>query len=60
MGLTLLAHAEMPITYWDHSFTTTIHLIKIMPTIGLPKYISPYDVLYNKQPKYMALKVFGC
>lgn len=60
MGLALLAHADMPISYWDHSFITIVYLINRLPTIGLPKFISYYVTLYNKQPDYMTLKVFGC
>lgn len=36
LGLTLLAHKAMPITYWDHSFTTTVYLVKRLPTSELP------------------------
>lgn len=58
IGLTLLAHVSMPITYWDQTFTTTVYLINILPTLGLPKFISPYAALYDKYREYMALKVF--
>lgn len=57
MGLTLLAYVAIPITYWDHCFTTIVHMINRLPTVRLPKFISPYVALYNNQLEYMALKV---
>lgn len=60
MGLTLLAHASMPLTYWDHSFTTSVYLISRLPTLALPTYISPYQALYNTTPEYTNLRSFGC
>lgn len=36
MGLTLLSHASMPLTYWDHSF---IHLINRLPQQLLPHFL---------------------
>jgi len=42
-GLTLLAHAKMPLSIWDHAFTTTTYLINRMPT----------PTLHNKSPFFM-------
>lgn len=36
MGLTILAQAEMPYQYWDHSFTTAIYHINRFLTSALP------------------------
>lgn len=41
-GLTLLAHASVPYKYWDHSFSTAVHLINILPTVALTDNKSPY------------------
>lgn len=51
MRLTLVFHDSMPITFWDHNFTTID---------SVSKFISSYVSLYNKQLEYMSLKVFGC
>lgn len=60
MSLTLLAHASIPIIFWDHSYTTFVFLFNRLPAFGLSKFISLYISLYNKQPEYMSLKLFGC
>lgn len=36
--LTFLAHRAMSITYWDHSFTTTVYLMNRLPNGGLPEF----------------------
>lgn len=59
-GLSLLAHASMPLTYWDHSFTTAVRLINRLPTSALPTFISPYQALFRTVPDYAHLKSFGC
>lgn len=60
MGLTLLAHASIPIHFWDHSFTTAVHLINKLPTSALPNFISPHYVLFNSIHDYNSLRIFGC
>lgn len=60
MGLTLLARASLPIDSWDHSFTTAVSLINILPTTALENYVSPFYALHHKQHDYKILKVFGC
>ncbi|KAI5397120.1 hypothetical protein KIW84_063083 [Lathyrus oleraceus] len=60
LGLALLAHATMPIIYWDHSFTTAVYLIDRLPTSALPRFSSPFEVVHNKQPDYSSLRMFGC
>lgn len=56
-GLTL-AHAQLPMKYWDHDFLTTVSLMNRLPTLVL-EHKSPFQVLYNKIPDYKLLKVFG-
>lgn len=60
MGLTLLAQAQLPYKYWDHSFTTSVHLINRLPTAALTNFTSPYHALFNKVPDYSTLRIFGC
>ncbi|TYH33778.1 hypothetical protein ES332_D13G082300v1 [Gossypium tomentosum] len=58
MGLTLLARASMPLVHWSSSFSHTIHLINKLPTHVL-QHQTPYEKLFNAQPDYSQLKVFG-
>ena len=57
-GLTLLAHAHMPNTYWVDAFNTAVYLINRLPTHVL-NYLSPYEKLFQKSPTYDSLRVFG-
>ncbi|MCH79675.1 retrovirus-related Pol polyprotein from transposon TNT 1-94, partial [Trifolium medium] len=59
-GLTLLAHANMPLELWDHSFTTVVYILNRLPTTALTNFSSPYHALYHKIPDYHSIKVFGC
>jgi histone deacetylase 1/2 len=59
-GLTLLSHAQLPLKFWDHSFTTAVHLLNRLPTSSLPQFSSPYHALHNKLPDYSSLRCFGC
>lgn len=59
MGLTLLAQAKLPLKYWWEAFQTATYLINRLPTPVLQNQ-SPYRTLYNKQPSYQTLKIFGC
>ncbi|TXG62656.1 hypothetical protein EZV62_009650 [Acer yangbiense] len=58
-GLTLLAQAQMPLTFWVEAFQAAMLLINNLPTPIL-KLKSPYEVLYHRQPNYNFFKVFGC
>ncbi|XP_057734619.1 uncharacterized protein LOC130950078 [Arachis stenosperma] len=59
MGLTLLADAGMPISFWGKAFQTAVYLINALPTPTLQNQ-SPMEVLFGKKPPYAALRVFGC
>lgn len=59
MGLTLLAQANLPHSFWDHSFSTSVHLIKRLPTSALKNFSSPCHALYNRLLDYATLKTFG-
>ena len=59
MGLTLLAEASLPLTYWGEAFTTAVQLINSLPT-PLLNNLSPTEVLFGKKPPYNSFRVFGC
>ncbi|KAL5755911.1 hypothetical protein ACOSQ2_020657 [Xanthoceras sorbifolium] len=58
-GLTLLAHAKMPLSFWLEAFQTSCFLINNLPT-SLLSFKSPFEKLYNKPPNYTFLHTFGC
>lgn len=58
-GLTLLAQASLPMTFWDHAFHTTVYLITRLPSISNNLAV-PLQILFNKTPDYPSLRVFGC
>ncbi|TXG72186.1 hypothetical protein EZV62_000765 [Acer yangbiense] len=57
-GLTLLAHAKMPLKFWHEAFSTAVFLINNMP-IATFKFTSPFEKLYHKKPNYTFFKTFG-
>ena len=58
MGLSLLAHAHIPLSYWPFAFQTASYLINRLPTpILAHKY--PYHLLYHTPPSYSHLKIFS-
>ncbi|TXG59466.1 hypothetical protein EZV62_014039 [Acer yangbiense] len=59
MGLTLLAQAKLPLTFWWEAFHTAVYTINRLPT-PLLGHMSPFQLLFKKSPDYKFLKVFGC
>ena len=59
MGLTLLAHASMPLKLWDEAFTTATFLINRLPSKVIA-HTSPFERLHGQKPDYNFLRVFGC
>jgi hypothetical protein len=55
--LALLAHAHVPIKFWDAAFLTATYLINRMPTRVID---SPLERLFHTSPNYSMLRVFGC
>jgi len=51
LGLTLLAHASLPYTFWDHAFLTATYLINRLPTASL-NFGVPFTKLFNSTPDY--------
>jgi transposase InsO family protein len=58
-GLALLAHASMPIKFWDEAFLTATYLINRMPTRVIDNKC-PLERLFKTSPNYSLLKIFGC
>jgi len=58
IGLTLLAHSNVPFKYWDDAFDTACYLINRLPSLTRPK--SPFELLFNKLSDYTFLETFGC
>ena len=59
MGLSLLAHATVPLKFWDDAFLTAVFIINRLPTLVLNN-DSPFFRLFNTKPDYTFLRTFGC
>jgi hypothetical protein len=59
MGLSLLAHAAMPLRFWDEAFTTAAYLINCLPSRVI-SFSSPFEKLFDTKLDYSWLQVFGC
>ena len=58
-ALTLLAHAKLPLHFWDHAFLTATYLINRLPSPTLDNK-SPFFLLHLQFPDYKSLKCFDC
>ena len=56
---TILAHASMPPSFWHHALSMATYLLNILPSKVLD-YLSPTQILYQSNPSYSDLRVFGC
>jgi histone deacetylase 1/2 len=59
IGLTLLAHASMPLKFWDEAFLTAVFLINRLPSRVINNE-TPFFRVHAKHPDYSFLKTFGC
>ncbi|KAL6322734.1 hypothetical protein AAG906_015420 [Vitis piasezkii] len=59
VGLSLLAHASIPLKYWPFAFQSALYLINRLPSSVL-NFSSPYKTLYHCLPNYSFLRVYGC
>jgi hypothetical protein len=59
VGLSLLAQAHIPLKFWDEAFLAAAFLINRTPTKVI-FYSAPLEHLFNIQPSYSSLRVFGC
>lgn len=48
MGLTLLSHASLPMSFWDHAFHTAVYIINRLSSSVAP-YFVPYSTLFHKE-----------
>jgi histone deacetylase 1/2 len=59
VSLSLLAHASMPLKFWDEAFLTAVFLINRLPSRVISNE-TPYARLLKIQPDYSFLRTFGC
>ena len=58
-GLTLLAHASVPLQFWSDAFTTACFLINRLPTRVIDMQ-NPLERLLGETPDYTFFRVFSC
>ena len=59
VGLSLLAHASMPLKFWDEAFATVVFLINRLPSRVIHNE-TPHERLLGQPPDYSFLHTFGC
>jgi histone deacetylase 1/2 len=59
VGLSLLAHASIPLKFWDEAFATAAYLINRLPS-KVTNGQTPLERLFHQKPDYSNLRVFGC
>lgn len=59
MVCALLFQGSLPPNFWVEAFKTVVHLINRLPSSFIQN-LTPFKLLYNKQPIYDYLRVFGC
>lgn len=56
---TLMAHASLPHFFWQYALAIATCLLNILPR-KLLDYSSPLKILYQCDPTYSHLRIFGC
>ena len=59
VGLSLLAHASMPLKFWDEAFITATYLINRL-TSKVINNETPLERLHHQSPDYLVLRTFVC
>ena len=55
----LYFQSQVPIEFWGDCLSTATFIINKPPTSNLSNGLSPFELLYNKLPDYMAMRSFG-
>lgn len=58
-GLALLAHAHVPLKFWDEAFLTATYLINRLPSRVIDN-TTPLERIFHTPPNYSMLRIFGC
>ena len=58
VGLSLLAHASMPLKFWDEAFITATYLINRLPSKVIHN-TTPLERLFHHSPDYTSVRTFG-
>jgi histone deacetylase 1/2 len=59
VGLALLAHASMPLKFWEDAFIVATYLINHTPSRVI-NFETPLERLFQQNPDYSSLRIFGC
>jgi hypothetical protein len=59
VGLALLAHASLPLKYWEDAFLTATYLINRTPSRVI-QFHTPLERLLHIKADYSSLRIFGC
>jgi hypothetical protein len=59
VDLALIAHASMPLKFWDEAFLIATFLINLLPSKAID-FDTPTERLLGTSPNYDALRIFGC
>jgi len=59
VGLSLLAHASMPLKFWDEAFMMAVFLINRTPSKIIHQQ-TPLERLTKVKPDYTSFRIFGC
>ncbi|KAJ0624243.1 putative RNA-directed DNA polymerase [Helianthus annuus] len=55
----MLFNAHVPASFWADAFASATHIINRVPT-PLLENKSPFQVLFNQEPKFSNFRVYGC
>ncbi|GKB19653.1 ribonuclease H-like domain-containing protein [Tanacetum coccineum] len=56
---TLLFQAHLPPTFWVEALHMATYLLNLLPSTAIRNEV-PFTRLFNKQPDYSRLRIFGC
>jgi hypothetical protein len=59
LSLAIISHSSIPLDYWDHVFQSVMFIINRLPPTTIP-HISPYTLLFNKNPDYTFFRTIEC